>query len=457
MFGDDFQRGVVQERLLDFEGRESKLFAIGDIELIHSTNEPVISLETKNKMFPVIFQAREGGVSYLVVRLLNEFFSPLTSIKVYLFTIFILHLYLSLKILASFGFNGLGPLLIFGISPITLFAYGPYYADALISIFSLGLFLILFKSKKEAPADLLAISGFFTRIVFLWHTVFLFFLFPERRKFFVRSFVYFVILIFCSIALTGLGPENAGREFGSDLLILKNAEATIEFFVKGIEVFLNENAYLNYFTRWEFSLFWTGLFVVSAIFKLYLLLTISWRLQYVLAFAAYYVCVFFMTYHFSSPADYFFPLYLPVYIIFLNSLKAKKKWASSLFLVGQLLISSFFVMNYSRLGPIPAIDAKFHEEATSQMMRTTYFTDNRFYWGLPDYFSSSAVKTIYTEVNMEEKRMKVELCGFNWAEVSFSSSTPERCKPEGEGKVIWHPTRDAYIMLKEKNANEVEK
>lgn len=461
MFGDDFQRGVVQERLLDYEGRESEILRWKTVALLHSTNEPVISLEVGDKMYPLLFQAREGGVSYFAVRLLNEFLSPLNSIRVFLLILFSINLFLSFKIIIQLGVDSFMALLCYGISPITLFFYGPYYADATMSIFSLGLFLYLSKEHREirritAIADVITVSGFLTRIVFLWHAVFLFFLFPERKKLFIRFSIYFFILIIASIALTGIGPSNAGREFGSDFFVLKGFEAIGEFIVKSLEIFLSENSYLNYFMRWQFSYLWISFFILIAVLKLFLFFSLKWDRKYVYAFLAYFSCVFLMTYHFSSPADYFLPLYLPVYIILWKSLRTQRQWLSSLFVVGQLLITLFFVINYSTQGPIPAIDAKFHADVSSQMKGVTYFTNNRFYWGLPDYFSSSKVKTIYVEENIEERIPRVDLCGLSWAEVAFSvtRSKVSECRPEGEGKVIWHPTRDAYIMLKDNNANK---
>lgn len=461
MFGDDFQRGVVQERLLDYEGRESEVLRWNRMALLHSTNEPMISLEVGSKMYPLLFQSREGGISYLAVRLLNEFLSPLNSIRVFLLIIFSINLFLSFKIIVRLGIDSLLALLCYGMSPITLFFYGPYYADATMSIFSLGLFLYLSDEPKGRPRrnaviDFITLSGFLTRIVFLWHTVFLFFLFPARKKLFIRFSIYFFILIVASIALTGIGPSNAGREFGSDLFVFKNVQVIGEFLTKALEIFVSENSYLNYFMRWQIPYQWIGIFIITAILKLFLLLSLKWDRRYVFAFLAYFLCVFFMTYHFSSPADYFLPLYLPIYIILWKSLKTKRQWLTSLFVVGQLFLTTFFVINYSIQGPIPAIDARFHDDASSQMMETTYFTGNRFYWGLPDYFSSSKVKTIYVEENIDKKIPRVDLCGFSWAEVAFTVKRSEgsECQAKGEGKVIWHPTRDAYIMLKEKNMNK---
>lgn len=451
MFGDDFQRGIVKTKLLDYESQEISLLELGNIAIKQSRVEPVLYLEVSGEIYPLFFQAREGGGAYLPLRLLSTILDPVVAIQSYALILFLLSVFLSIRLFKVFGPDSFYKYTLV-VSPFMIFNFGPYYADQLLYVLTLALVISL-RSKQKYLPDLLMIAAFFVRVTFLWNLIFLFFVLPSYRKNYLRGGVYFAIYMLLAFLFTGTG--NFSQEFILEYSSFKTLGAIQELLLKGVQLFFLENIYLQYFTRWEVSLWQKVIIYGFCILKMFVLVGIKPTKSFIWGMLAYFTCVFVTTYHFSSPADYLLYLYPYVQLLFIFALEKKQKWTRRAFIVLQILITMIFSMNYSKHGPIPPLDAKFNSKIALKLKDQgvkAVTLDDRFFWGQFDFFTNGELVSIYIDRMIIDRENTLDLCGYDWGEILFvkTDQASSKCKLEGvKGGAFKHPMRDAYIIYKE--------
>lgn len=455
MFGDDFQRGLsTQGRLLSYELTQKELFRSGDVRITASNTEPTIGLHIgENYFFPLLFQGREGGVSHLIVRGLGSFLSPLNSIRIYQLTLFIVTLILSLKILEKWDLNLTLYKFIFCISPITTFFYGPYLADQLTLTLTLALLYCLLKGKLKAPYLLtLFFVGIFTRVTFLWSILIGLFYSDQKKRYLFLSIFTVCIYTAVSMALNNAGTMRL--EFYDDLEIVKGLEYTKIFLLDLFKTIFLGPLSLNYFYRWEYSMLLIAPIVMLGVLKGYLFLRFVpyIRLKHLANFGLYLLMVYFLTYEFSSPIDYFIPLHIFILSFFLYALKcAKSKKITTLFLTLHLSVSMLTMFKYIQKGPTAAIDAKFNNHVAKGLKARSvdsFITNDKYFWGQVTFFSEGEVSELFQGFSRAKLNApKAILCGYSWGEQLYKEKA--NCKNKSHGKLFKfnHPRREAFFSL----------
>lgn len=423
--GDDNIRGLLKDWPLHDEIQQEVIYQNGYFKLISSNIEPVLAIKTDNDLYPILFQVREGGLSYSFYKLFLIIFSPklalilvhfLTSSLTFFFIIKSLELIIAGKLFLITS-------LILAISPITIFNFGPYIADKFLHLFFWILIFTQLRGSSLKIQFLTAISGFLFKITFLWNILFAFGLNfnKDKLRYLVRLSLPKVVLILAFMALI---PIFLWDQFSFELLqehnFIKDFNFYVRFLTSTISQVISPALYLQYFTMTKGSLFLTILEIINLLVFITSIITCFVRktsLQQLKpifkALFLYYFIMLFAIYEGSNFSDFTSDIYPFILIITLTILSQASKRILNFYISSLVLISVFWHYDYWKNGPADEISYNFHEKVYKRarlLKKDGFIVDSKYDLGLVDFISNGDIKTSFFELNPNRSKVYKGTC-----------------------------------------------
>ncbi len=407
-FGDDTSLGLLKGWAHTSYNSFETLLDTGFFKLVKSNVEPIVSLVFGEETFPVLFQARETGFSYILLKLASFIFGPIASLRL-MNLVLVMGTYFYLDKICEILFSREDrkvAILLMVLSPVLMYFGGPYYPDKFILFFTVLLaYQVIAKADPRYIISTI-ILGLLTKFIFILNVILVLGAFLDisegKKMIRLRSFkiASLVMTIVGLVVITGF-YEQFYFEFISDHALLKSLNFNLDYIKHILLLVVDQRTYLNYFVISNVSPF---LLVVNVIIGIILFLGLNLKenRRILISLCFYFLLLNFAIYDFSNASDYFSEALILILLLKIKSISSMPKEYKRFITIIVILLSSVEFglwlnsMTSKKLRPEISIEEKINilniveSKGIDQIIIT-----NKFDQGTFDYLSNGKMQSSF--------------------------------------------------------------
>ncbi|EQC46825.1 dolichyl-phosphate-mannose--protein mannosyltransferase [Bacteriovorax sp. Seq25_V] len=310
-FGDDTSLGLIDGWVRIGNNSFESLVDFSTWGIIKSNVEPVVAFSFGSTTIPLLFQARETGFIYIIIKLLSVIIGPVFALQLVNLILVCATFYFLDKILSRFFSKDDQPvaLALMVLSPVLMYFGGPYYPDKFIFFFTVLLAYQILEKKSAKYVILTATLGLLTKFIFILNIILVLLAFGDKKRVLglLKTKTFKVVFSFLTVLLAFIVTKMYDQfyyEFVTDHNIFKSSFFNLEYLRHMAMVLVDQRSYLEYFIIGGSS---KGYLVLSCLVNIAVFLGLRFTnaKKMVVSIFAYFILLYFAIYEFSNASDYF--------------------------------------------------------------------------------------------------------------------------------------------------------